>query len=357
MEISKRDHLVFIVCIAAIAAAALAAIGYIQWSKLDEPVFTESFLEIGLPEVKMYDSETDAEVELKQDGLYYPLETGGEERPEIGIQPGSDRLMERFREDCEFQLKCITNIDDPIEIVGIAFDEAPELAARISGEPNVGSAGVWVYSGGNQSKSGVPYGRFTIKTMYITLGDENKEVFMDLIKNNKTLELNHATIYAYANNNNLTFKHVNIGRILLTPIKKEEAVLDRIAGTGIGDNEGIENTDTYIAKKDVHLVSVQSPLMEELQNSIQIEIGKTSYKDAAGLQWNKGDKISIKSRAKPPGAKAPGYFGYQLLPVVTLEDEDGNQYQMQISPMSYSNGDFGYTTAELRQYLRERGVI
>ena len=50
-----------------------------------------------------------------------------------------------------------------------------------------------------------------------------------------------------------------------------------------------KNTEIYKVRKAVHLVSVTSPLLDTVQNSVQIKIGKTSYKDAVGMQFKEGE--------------------------------------------------------------------
>jgi len=102
MEINRKTHLILFGCIGVIIVVTMAAIGYIQMDKLDKPIFTECYMEIALPELE---NQSDNETIL-----------------EIG--------------ESDFQLKYITNIDEPVEVTGISFDEAPDLTAIVKKEDN-----------------------------------------------------------------------------------------------------------------------------------------------------------------------------------------------------------------------------
>lgn len=319
MEINRKTHLILFGCIGVIIVVTMAAIGYIQMDKLDKPIFTECYMEIALPELE---NQSDNETIL-----------------EFG--------------DSGFQLKYVTNIDEPVEVTGISFDEAPDLTAIVKNEDNFTGFFIGEY---NENK-GTPHGRFAINTVRFSVQDTDKKIFNNLISNNQSLELSHITIFALVNNKMKTYNHVNIGKIILIPAAKTEPVLDRISCTGIGTENMNKNTEIYKVRKAVRIVSITSPLLNTVQNSVQIKIGKTSYKDAIGMQFKEGEQLSIVCQAKGAKPDEPGYFGYQLMPTIVFEDEVGVQYKLQLSNMNYINADSDFTAKGLKQYLRGKGEL
>lgn len=360
MEIRKRQHQILVVCIVAIAVFALVEIVYIQINKLSEPVFTESYMEIALPEIKMYDNEMGTDVELRADGLYYPLDTGAEASSEMGIQPGSDRLVEQLNGECQFELKYITNINDPIQVASIVFDEALQLNVYVSENPDENWSGVF-YEDGNENESGRQCGRYAVRTMYVTIQSdefgESEQLLMDLIKNNKSLELNHATIETYINGEVTERQKVDLGRIILTPTKSAESILEIVGGDGGSYDERETFIETYEVKKRVRIVSVDSPLLQDTQKNVGIKIANVDYTKAAGVQLAEGDILTIESWISQAKGRGRSCMTYGILPIITFEDEMGNLYEHQMIEMNSSDIYADYTCKEVRQYLKGRGVI
>lgn len=319
MEINRRAQWILVGCITAIAVFTLGAVGYIQIDKIDKPIFTECYMEIVLPEIE---------------------------------NPSDNEIIHTIG-DSGFQFKFITNIDEAVKVVGISFDDAPDLTAKVENQDNF----TGFFIGENTENKGTPHGRFAINTVRFSIDDTDQKIFNHLINNNQLIELNHITVFALVNNKMQTYNHVNIGRIILVPTVITDPILEHISSEGVGTGDMNKNTEIYKVRKAVHLVSVTSPLLDTVQNSVQIKIGKTSYKDAVGMQFKEGEQISIVSQTHRAKPDEPGYFGYQLLPTMVFEDKDGTQYKLQLSNMNYINADSDFTAKGLRQYLNRKGEV
>lgn len=291
MEINKR---ILIIGLILIFISMIFSIGFVLYSKLDNPVFLLNYAQYHIP----YDDE------------YYG--------------------------DREFVLQYITNIDDKRKVESISFKEAPDVEFYAS-EYGSGRGSFFIFNGGGDNEE--IYGRYVVRPIFIKLSSE---------KQFDEIELNNVKIRF----NNGDEMEANIGRIILYTDRSEENFLEHSSGGGSSDGTSY----TYLeVKEDIILINVEFPILDEVEDFIELEIGGKNHLDISGVKYNKGDRLLINTKFNKPDDILSQYTLYDIRPKLYYKDVEGNIYNRIINNIHHFPYRFDFKG--MFKYLKARGEI
>lgn len=240
----------------------------------------------------------------------------------------------------EFVLKYITNVSDNRKVIDIYFDEYPDLvlyagksSSRVDMFPMIPQY--------NYSKEEI-YGRYVIKNLYVKIDGKNLGEFDEV-------ELNNAKI-TFDNGESI---NADLGRIIFynySPYKEEHFDFSRSRSS----TDGTSSTEMGVTE-DIIIANLDSPLLKDIDDLIEIKIGETNYKDISEIQYKSGETIRINSRLEYPRDILRKYSLYYLEPKVYYKDSNGNSFYRRIRNIEYVNYD--YEIWGLVKYLKARGEL
>lgn len=237
-----------------------------------------------------------------------------------------------------FRLSYITNISDKRKITDIYFEEEPDIEVDVSYGFN--HNGFSFFNNNSQnSQNGYIYGRYVLKPLY---------VHMDLSKIQKEyeeLELNNAKITF----NDGSTIDVNLGRIILF---KDVRNGDDIKTVSTSSSNTGTSTFTARINKDIKLLSIESPLLEDLEDYFDISVGDVDYRKISGIEYKKDKLLDIHAKVKTPEDK---YMFFDIKPKLYYEDKEGNISYTRIYNIKYIPKNFDIKG--VFHYLKSRGEI
>lgn len=241
--------------------------------------------------------------------------------------------------DVELILPYFTDVNDDRYIMDITFEEAPELDILTSNH-SFGLAFPNYYTGRLENV----YGRYKVKTLYVKL-DLNS---MD--SNIEELELKNAIIVFEDGQR----QKVDIGKMKFYRYNYEEEY-KYLESLGSGSSsDGTGNID-YRVLEDITLLKLDSPLLEELNNSIELNIGKLNYLDIEGVEYKKRNSFSIHYRRNFNKDIMGKFIPYKISPNLYFKDDSGNIHTKRIREIMNNHHYFNYI--DILKYLRARGEI
>lgn len=263
--------------------------------RLDKPVFLKSYLELKLHEL---------------DNGYY--------------------------RDSQFELRYITNANDYRVVNGIEFIDMPELHACAS-EYNHG----FMFSGFYDTSKTMPgqiEAMYSLRTVYIQLDTYIVEDPID------ELHLTRAKVYF----SDGYIQTVDIGDIVLIDDEKTNDYLE-FKGSGSSD------TNLFAVKEDITLLKVDSPLLMNIEDLIDIEIDNTDYRNVKGIKYSKGHSLQTKSVLSEINDPISKLNSYHIRPRIYFEDNEGNILYTDVNGFYYKGHNF--ELLDLIKYLRAEEAI
>lgn len=247
-----------------------------------------------------------------------------------------------------YQIYYITNVDDKRRVSDITFKEAPEIEVY-AGE-NLGFHGLFNPIFGGDSYNDEIYGRYVLRQVYIRLDLNN------LDKDFNSIELNNAKI----NFDNGDILEQDLGRLIIYNEKEKSNSLEFL-GAG-SSSDGTSHVDIDI-KEDITLVEMESPLLKDIEDIIEIKVGKNNghgidYRKIEGIEYKKGDKLIIDSKLTMEKDNAKSFNYYNIVPLLYFKDKDGNLSRVQVfNLIDHYNRNYDYNFKGFFNYLRAKGEI
>ncbi len=243
-----------------------------------------------------------------------------------------------------FELKYITNISDKRKVVGIDFKEEPNIQAIVSDNHLGGISFSSFYNNNPNEQRGEVYGRYLVNTVYLDLNLSN------INKNLNQFEINNMKI-RFDDGSTLD---TNIGRIILQREEMKHENTD-YSNSGAGSSSDGTAFCEYIINKDIKLLSMDSILLNELEEYFQISVGEIDYKEILGAKYEKDTMLIINSKWKFPKSIAQKYSYYNIHPKLYYEDDKGNKGYIPIYNIKHR--PYSFDLKEIFNYLKSRGEI
>lgn len=271
------------------------SLGISLYLKLDKPIFLKSYMEIDLP--------------INNNGKV------------------------------EFELRYITNINDDRVVNNIEFEEVPGIFVNAS-EFNSGSLNFF----GNQNNSmpGQVEGRYSIRSIYIWVEGFGIENPLD------EMHITKAKIHF----NNGDSMEAEIGDIVLYGYNNTNEHFEYQSGSSSSD--GTTNNQLQV-KKDITLLGIESSLLQQTKDFIEIKIGNVDYDKISGIKYSQGDKLRIDTLFKTPEDPILKFYNYNIHPNLIYKDNEGNIFTHRVYNVDYRNYNFEFK--EIVKFLRARGEI
>lgn len=251
--------------------------------------------------------------------------------------------LEYFKEDegyseVELILHYITNINDDRYITDISFDEAPMGMDIITSEDGFGIAFPDFYAENREQI----YGRYKVKTIYAKI-DLNK-----IESVSQDLELNNAKIF-FDNGTNLD---VDLGRIRFY---EYDNYREFFGSTGSGSSSDGSGHIKYKVLKDIILLNVESDLLDDLSDTIILNVEDKDYKEIEKKKYKKTSSINMNYQRNYNNEITSKYISYNISPKLILQDEQENIFIYRAREIVNNHHDF--SLIGILKYLRARGEI
>nr|WP_312668126.1 hypothetical protein [Tissierella praeacuta] len=146
---------------------------------------------------------------------------------------------------------------------------------------------------------------------------------------------------------------VNLGRIKLYNYSKYRGEHFDFSSGG-SSSDGTSSTEMKV-KDDITLVEIDTSLLEEIEDLVEIKIGNIKYKNISGIQYKDGDIMNIYSKFQEPQDILRKFNIYDIEPKLNYKTSDERFFYRPINNIRYEKRDFNLW--EIIKYLRERGEI
>lgn len=271
----------------------LLSLGFVTYTRLDQPVFFYNYKEIDIQSVE---------------GYYSKRHTN---------------------------FSYITNAEDSRHVVGISFpgSEAVELSVT---DISTQLTPEFIHN----------YGHYTVRDVSVMITDVDRTTSFE------PLELRIGTVTL---DNGETLE-VDFGRVVLTNHGKDYPITQFITSSQSGSSDGVnQDISLFRAAEDIRLIAVESPLFQDLGSMLTLEIDGVDLKDIAGMMFKEGDTITVTTTIAPTKALNSTYTSYEFQPLLTWQDEKGGLHTQILSSINYS--PYRFQLAGILKYLKERGVF
>lgn len=240
-----------------------------------------------------------------------------------------------------FQLKYITNMSDNRKVVAINFEEEPNIEVGVSHWSNGGGVfSLFNNNYNNQSKD--IYGRYALCTIYLEMNLNN------IGREFNEVELNNAKV-KFDDGSTLD---TDLGRIIIYKVERKNDYIDSTSSSSSSD--GTSSFSGRI-KKDIKLLYVKSPLLEDLKDYFELFIDHIDYREVSGIKYEKDKYLVVNAKFKTPKDIVSQYTFYDIKPKLYFEDKKGNILYRRIYNIDYNPYDFN--VRGIFKYLRARGEI
>lgn len=234
------------------------------------------------------------------------------------------------------KIKYITNINDKRKVVGIEFPELPNI--NFTASEDVQST--FSFMNVNTQKSlGENYGRYCIKTVYITI--EPNQPVNNLL--NKSIKY---AIILFDNGESLS---VDLGKILFFYDNK---VVFR-NNQSSSSNNGI-SSNTYILQDNITITKIESEQLELNKELFKLEMDGNPFDKIIGSTLNMNESVVFTQNFPIPENLTKRYTTYIIKPILYYKDADGKTNTTRIANINYEPQQFKFS--DLIKYLNDRGV-
>jgi len=240
-----------------------------------------------------------------------------------------------------FQLKYITNISDSRKVRYIHFEEEPNIEVSVSHWPISGGFSFFNNNNYNNQRGDI-YGRYVLRTIYLKLDLNNID------RGLYEIELNNAKI-GFDDGSTVD---INLGRII---IYKDESKMGDVYSTG-GSSSSDGTSSSYLrTEKDIRLLDVKSPLLDDLKDYFDLTIGNVDYREISGIEYKQGKSLDTYAKFKSPKGIVEKYTYYDIKPKLYYEDKEGKISYVRIYNINYT--PYNFDLKGIFNYLRARGEI
>lgn len=212
-------------------------------------------------------------------------------------------------------LQYITNITDSREVYNVTFKDAPNLLVNASErQPFNYYSNYSVHYGTNNKRLGMGIGRYSLRSI-------NLDIQIPLDVNQDEIELTEATLYF----NNGEQMDVNIGKLILYNkhhYNIDNPYLDKNYSSH--NSSTGEDTSDFMVYNDITIFKVESPLLDELNDIINIKINDYDYTKASEIQIKQGDRLKITGSINYNSNIDLHFIKYNISPNVYYKDNKGN---------------------------------
>ncbi|MBD7914416.1 hypothetical protein H9660_04590 [Clostridium sp. Sa3CUN1] len=253
---------------------------------------------------------------------------------ETDIAEGEDRYkLLNF----DIELKYISNIEDKRKVVGILFDEAPEINFKAS-ETEFEFARFYNYSNDNIES----HGRYGIHTVFLNVDISEQKIEID-----DKLILSEATVVF---DDGVNIK-VDLGKIVLNRNNISETPLENsgVEGSNYGYSKSIFWTKDYIQVDNIYSV-----LFEDTRDLFDFNINKTGDIKDRSLIYNKNENLYFVAEFHSIEDSIRKMYMYDIQPKIYFKDRNGKEYEKRVYNITY------YPTFkffDIYKYLRELGEL
>ncbi|WP_353093973.1 hypothetical protein [Tissierella praeacuta] len=245
----------------------------------------------------------------------------------------------------ELILKYLTNVSDNRRITDIYFEEYPNLVAYAGNSSSMRDI-FPVFLRGNNFREEV-YGRYIFRNLYVTIDVRSLGEFDEI-------ELNKAKITF----DNGEVMDIDLGRIIFYNYYKDNNDCESKHLKSLSSTSSSDGTSSVIidVKEDITITNMESPLLKDVNDLIEIKVGDISYTDISEVQYKNNDVIRIKSAFRQPKKNILEKFAlYSLEPKLYYRDSNGDLFYSRVYNIEYTN--YNINTWEIVKYLRARGEI
>jgi hypothetical protein len=240
-----------------------------------------------------------------------------------------------------FSMQYVTDVTDDRTVQMLIFPEAPDLAVSAS---NFHSEHFFYDPPNSGSAIGQPYGRFSLRDLYVTIDTAQSPQF-------EVLTLTTARV-VYSNGD---VQDIQFGRIDLMARSISNSLLDPWSSGGSSD--GASYTELRI-REDLELVRVTSPLLEVYSNVVQLKLNGADFHDIAGLKLEALNSLKVTTQFIPPEDPLMRYTTIQIRPQLVYRDASGqSRIEILQGPEHIPFYRQDYSFIKILRYLRAKGVL
>lgn len=289
----QRNKKILQIGLVILVLTLLLSMGFVTYTRLDQPVFFYNYKEIDLQSVE---------------GYYSKRHTN---------------------------FSYITNAGDSRHVVDISFPGAEAVELRVT-DTSTQLTPEFTHN----------YGHYTVRDVSVTIED------LDNTTSFEPLELRIGTVTL---DNGETLE-VDFGRVDITNHGKKYPLTQFITSTLSGSSDGVDqDISTFRATEDIRLIAVESPLFQDLGSMLSLEINGVALKDIAGMMFKEGDTITVTTTIAPTKAPNSTYTSVEFQPLLTWQDKKSDLHTQILSGIHYS--PYRFQLFGILKYLMERGVF
>lgn len=291
MESNTKLYKTALISVAILLILSLIFINYI---KLDQPVFFKHYFDI-----RSYNA-----------GEYY--------------------------EEIPFALKYITNVEDSRRVAYISFPEHPEVAIQAS-EDEYMSGMHWGYGPNNYSNEN--YGRYSVRTVFCNIVYLPEDMYDDLAITKAIIGFNDSSEIS-----------IDIGTL---HVYKAELTTDVLGNYYSSSSSDGVSEDRYNILEDVKFESLESSLLGQISDQVELNMNDIEISKATGSFFETWEQINIISQQKSTGDLLKDYSLFDIHPKLIFSDKNGHRHSTRILNINniYSND---YNFINLFRYIKER---
>ena len=244
-----------------------------------------------------------------------------------------------YHEEMPFILRYITNVDDSRKVSRIGFPEYPDALVQGS-EDEYMSEMIWGYGSTNLSNDN--YGRYSIRTVFCNIIDLPESAYYDSIITKALIGFNDGSEML-----------IDIGALHLYKAERGKDILEDYYGSSSSD--GVSETK-YNVLEDITFQSIESPLLGQFSDQVILEINDMDIAKATGIAFESGEQINIKSQIQSTEDIIKDYTIFGIHPKLKFSAENGRHHTERIYNIN-NMYDNDYSFMNLYRYIKERQGI
>lgn len=245
---------------------------------------------------------------------------------------GDDGLSDR-----PLSLNYITNANDEHVVIWVEFPDYPGLQIQASEnafEVSARTGEVQSYS----EQRGRHFGQYSVREVFLQVRD-----LPDLAEGEE-LHLSEAEV-VFSDSSTHT---VDIGELTLS---KEGAAEPPLILAGISSPTDEQTEVIYNAEENLTILSVDTPYIDYISNTIELGINGVDYQEATGQTVQQGEQIRV-SATRDQQEAPPDFTVFSTHPQLLVSTDDGEEYAMRLAQAIELKPDYSF--ANIYNYLKTR---
>lgn len=244
------------------------------------------------------------------------------------------------------KLKYLSNVYDDREVSYVTFPECSDMQAY-KGEES------WFFDNGSQD--------YVNRDIHVCF--EYKEIDLGIQYVGENAKEERTITKALIHYTNGDEQEVDLGKLYFHSGQGQyHEVISNSTTSSSSDGTGyIEGAS---AEKIEVLNIKSSPMADIKDNFVEMKLGEhklvpTAYQEGfreiQGIQYNKGDTIRVENKISKPDTILEQFSTYELMPVMCVKNEDGEEYQTFLNNITYDAEIGGFL--KICRYLKARGAF